>query len=144
MGGAVFRRKPDSSIRQVAALGTGAIDDAAGVAVAMEVANLCKRLNLKPKRTIRVIAWMNEENGGRGGATYFQNHSAKLADHIAAIESDRGAGHLVGFFAHVMSETLPMLRPIADVLEGAPKSLTEESGCKVSCSEAPVINPGIG
>ena len=56
MGGAVFRRKPDSPIRQVAALGTGAIDDAAGVAVAMEVANLCKRLNLKPKRTIRVIA----------------------------------------------------------------------------------------
>src|SRR5258706_15481762 len=46
-------------------LGTGAIDDGAGVAVAMQVANLCKQLGLKPKRTIRVIAWMNEENGGR-------------------------------------------------------------------------------
>jgi len=113
-------------------LGTGAIDDAAGVAVAMEVANLCKRLNLKPKRTIRVIAWMNEENGGRGGATYFQNHSANLADHIAAIESDLGAGHPVGFFAHVIPEALPMLRPIADVLEGVIRVTPDSVGSDVS------------
>src|SRR5213592_3852037 len=44
-------------------LGTGAIDDGAGVAVSMETANLIQNLRLKPKRTIRVIAWMNEENG---------------------------------------------------------------------------------
>src|SRR5436309_142605 len=44
-------------------LGTGAIDDGAGVAVSMEAANLIHKLGLKPKRTIRVIAWMNEENG---------------------------------------------------------------------------------
>src|SRR5213078_4703281 len=48
-------------------LGTGAIDDGAGVAVSMEVANLVQKLKLKPKRTIRVIAWMNEESGLRGG-----------------------------------------------------------------------------
>src|SRR5262249_61378505 len=47
-------------------LGTGAIDDAAGVAVSMEAANLIQKLHLKPKRTIRVIAWMNEENGSPG------------------------------------------------------------------------------
>jgi carboxypeptidase Q len=88
-------------------LGTGALDDAAGVAVAMQVANLCMQLNLKPKRTIRVIAWMNEENGGRGSATYFQNQSDNLVNHIAAIESDLGAGHPTGFFAHVTSNALP-------------------------------------
>ena len=44
-------------------LGTGAIDDGAGVAVSMEAANLIQKLHLKPKRTIRVIAWMNEEMG---------------------------------------------------------------------------------
>ena len=47
-------------------LGTGAIDDGAGVAVSMETANLIQKLHLKPKRTIRVIAWMNEENGEAG------------------------------------------------------------------------------
>ena len=47
-------------------LGTGAIDDGAGVAVSMEAANLIQKLHLKPKRTIRVIAWMNEENGEAG------------------------------------------------------------------------------
>ena len=47
-------------------LGTGAIDDGAGVAVSMETANLVRKLHLKPKRTIRVIAWMNEENGLMG------------------------------------------------------------------------------
>src|SRR5213078_2730562 len=50
-------------------LGTGAIDDAAGVGVAMQVANLIKHLDLHPHRTIRVIAWMNEENGLMGGKT---------------------------------------------------------------------------
>ena len=48
-------------------LGTGAIDDGAGVAVSMEAANVIQKLNLHPKRTIRVIAWMNEENGLAGG-----------------------------------------------------------------------------
>ena len=51
-------------------LGTGAIDDGAGVAAAMQVPNLVRQLGLHPRRTIRVIAWMNEENGSRGGTTY--------------------------------------------------------------------------
>jgi carboxypeptidase Q len=117
-------------------LGTGALDDAAGVAVAMQVANLCKQLNLKPKRTIRVIAWMNEENGGRGGATYFQNQSSNLVNHIAAIESDLGAGHPIGFFAHVTSDALPMLQPIASVLQdsgaGVIRPVTNSVGVDIS------------
>ena len=55
-------------------LGTGAIDDGAGVAVSMEAANLIQKLHLKPKRTIRVIAWMNEENGRMGSKTYAKDH----------------------------------------------------------------------
>src|SRR5437762_5747871 len=51
-------------------LGTGAIDDGAGVAVSMEVANLIQKLRFKPKRTMRVIAWMNEENGEAGSKQY--------------------------------------------------------------------------
>jgi hypothetical protein len=98
-------------------LGTGAIDDGAGVAVAMQVAQLIKKLGLKPKRTIRVIAWMNEENGLMGGRTYALDHKEDLARHVAAIESDLGAGHPVGFSAHVSAKALEMLRPVAFVLQ---------------------------
>src|SRR5436309_10716229 len=65
-------------------LGTGAVDDGAGVAVSMEAANLIQKLHLKPKRTIRVIAWMNEENGSRGSKQYTKDHGKE--DHFAAIE----------------------------------------------------------
>ncbi len=57
-------------------LGTGALDDAAGVAVAMETAQLLKQLHLQPKRTIRVVAWMAEEMGIFGGKAYAKQHAA--------------------------------------------------------------------
>jgi Zn-dependent M28 family amino/carboxypeptidase len=98
-------------------LGTGAIDDAAGVAVAMQTAQLLKQLGLRPKRTIRVIAWMNEENGTVGGRTYAEMHAAELLNHYAAIESDRGAGHPLGFEAKVNPNVLPMIAPVSEILQ---------------------------
>ncbi len=124
-------------------LGTGALDDAAGVAVAMQVANLCKQLNLKPKRTIRVVAWMDEETGARGGATYFQNQSKNLANHIAAIESDLGAGHPTGFFAHVTPDALPMLQPIASVLRSSGAGVIRPVTNPVGADISPLENAGI-
>jgi carboxypeptidase Q len=124
-------------------LGTGALDDAAGVAVAMQAANLCKQLNLKPKRTIRVIAWMNEENGGRGGAAYFQNQSSNLVNHIAAIESDLGAGHPIGFFAHVTPDALTMLQPIAGVLQGSGAGVIRPVTNSVGADISPLEKAGI-
>ena len=124
-------------------LGTGALDDAAGVAVAMQVANLCRQLKLTPKRTIRVIAWMNEENGLRGGTTYFQNRPNEVLNHIAAIESDLGAGHPVGFYAHVATNVLPILQPIANLLQssgaGAIRQVTNPVGADIS----PLENAGV-
>ena len=78
-------------------LGTGAIDDGAGVAMAMQTAQVLKQLGLRPKRTVRVIAWMNEENGLAGGRGYFEDHKSEIANHFAAIEADLGAGHPLGF-----------------------------------------------
>lgn len=98
-------------------LGTGAIDDGAGVAVSMQVANLVRQLKLKPKRTIRVIAWMNEENGLRGGETYAADHSAELHDHLAAIETDGGAGHPLGINFKGKPEIEKVLEPVARVLD---------------------------
>src|SRR5713101_3136791 len=77
-------------------LGTGAIDDGAGVAVSMEAANLIQKLHLKPKRTIRVIAWMNEENGLAGSKQYGKDNEKEWQNHFAAMETDGGAGHPVG------------------------------------------------
>jgi Zn-dependent M28 family amino/carboxypeptidase len=100
-------------------LGTGAIDDGAGVAVAMQTAQLLKQLNLRPKRTIRVIAWMNEENGTAGARTYAKDYAAEVSNHVAAIESDRGAGHPLGFEVKGKPEVLPLLAPVSKVLQSS-------------------------
>src|SRR5947199_8110076 len=96
-------------------LGTGAIDDGAGVAVSMEAANLIQKLYLKPKRTIRVIAWMNEENGSRGSKQYTKDHGEK--DHFAAMETDGGAGHPLGINIRGEPEVKKMLAPVAAILQ---------------------------
>jgi Zn-dependent M28 family amino/carboxypeptidase len=95
-------------------LGTGALDDAVGVAMAMQVPFLLKQLKLKPKRTIRVVAFMNEENGFVGATTYARE--ADAAKHFAAIEADLGASHPLGFIFAGKREALPFLAPLADIL----------------------------
>jgi len=97
-------------------LGTGAIDDGAGVVIAMGAVQLMKELHLQPKRTIRMIAWMNEETGSRGGKAYAKAREADAAEHIAAIESDLGAGHPLGFQAKATPAAILMLQPMAKVL----------------------------
>ncbi len=97
-------------------LGRGAIDDAAGVAVAMEAANLLQRLHLHPKRTIRVIAWMDEENGGRGHDTYAKDYAADLPNHVAAVESDLGAGHPLGYVMKASPAVAAVLQPMLDIM----------------------------
>jgi len=97
-------------------LGRGAIDDGAGVAVSMETPFILKQLGLQPKRTIRFIAWMNEENGGRGSAGYAEEQKNKMANHFGAIEADLGASHPVGFVFAGKQEALPFFTPILNVL----------------------------
>ena len=96
-------------------LGTGAIDDGAGIAVSMEAANLIQKLHLKPKRTIRVIAWMNEENGSAGSKQYAKDHGGE--NHFAAMETDLGAGHPVGINIKGRPEIKKMLALMAAILQ---------------------------
>ena len=70
--------------------GQGAHDDGAGVVQAMEVLAMYKKQQIKPKHTIRAIAFMNEENGGAGGKAYFDDAKTNKLKHIAALESDAG------------------------------------------------------
>ena len=79
-------------------LGTGAIDDGAGVAVSMQAIQLMKELGIHPRRTVRVIAWMSEEEGSEGAAAYMKEHTAEMGNHVGAIESDLGADHPTGIF----------------------------------------------
>jgi Zn-dependent M28 family amino/carboxypeptidase len=77
-------------------LGTGAVDDGAGVAMAMEALRLIARQPVAPRRTVRAVLFMNEENGTQGGVAYARRHAAELARHVAAVETDAGAGRPLG------------------------------------------------
>lgn len=93
-------------------LGTGAQDDAVGVAAAMGVAAVFKQLGLHPKRTLRVVAWMNEENGLSGAQAYARNLAASIPNHVAAIESDNGSGRPFGIAADILSQDAYSLAPV--------------------------------
>jgi hypothetical protein len=78
-------------------VGQGANDDGSGMMAALEAVLLIKRLGLEPRRTIRVVFWVNEENGGAGGRAYRAMIGDAVKDHVAAIEMDNGAEKPVGF-----------------------------------------------
>lgn len=94
-------------------LGTGALDDASGLAIAMDVLRVIKAVNPKPKRTVRFVAWMNEENGTAGGRTYADDYKSELINHVAAIELDYGDGRPLGLN---VSASQSRLLPITGLL----------------------------
>lgn len=79
-------------------LGDGSHDDGAGVVQSMEVVNIFRNLNYKPKNTLRVVLFMNEENGNRGGKKYEELSLLNKENHIFALESDAGGFAPRGFF----------------------------------------------
>jgi len=101
-------------------VGQGAHDDGGGCIVAWEAARLLKELGLRPRRTIRVVLYTNEENGLRGGNAYRDAHRAELSKHVLAIESDSGVFRPEGFG---LAATAPLqvrsnLQEIAKLLSG--------------------------
>ncbi len=78
-------------------IGQGAQDDGSGVMGALEAVLLIKKLGLQPRRTIRVVFWVNEENGGAGGRAYRALVGDAAKNHVAAIEDDRGAERPIGY-----------------------------------------------
>ena len=124
-------------------LGTGAIDDAAGVAVAMETAQLIQQLHLRPKRTLRVIAWIDEENLGRGHAEYARAHAAEIGNHVAALESDLGASHPLGFRAKITPAAVAPLQPVLDVLQVFGANLIQLSSDSPEADIEPLAKLGV-
>jgi carboxypeptidase Q len=101
-------------------LGTGAIDNAAGSAMVMDTMRMIKTLGMQPRRTIRAVLYMNEENGLRGARTYARDHASELSRHVAALESDAGATEPIGFRttlndADIARHTSQFVAPLARV-----------------------------
>jgi carboxypeptidase Q len=78
-------------------VGTGSTDDGGGCVVTWEALRLMKKLNLRPRRTVRVVLWTNEENGTRGGVAYRDRYKDQLANHVMMLESDGGVFRPTGF-----------------------------------------------
>ena len=78
-------------------VGTGAIDDGGGCIVTWEALRLMRALNLRPRRTVRVVLFVNEENGLRGALAYRDQHKAELPNHVLMLESDSGVFRPRGF-----------------------------------------------
>jgi carboxypeptidase Q len=98
-------------------LGQGAHDDGAGCVQSMEVLRIFKAMGYNPKRTIRAVMFMNEENGLRGGIEYANQAKAKNEKHIAAMESDRGGFTPRGFTLPTDAKAKEKIRSWKPLLE---------------------------
>ena len=97
-------------------VGTGAMDDAGGSVAAWEAVRLMKKLGLRPRRTVRVVLWTNEENGLRGANAYRDAHRAELDGHVLAIESDAGVFRPTGFGFTGSDSAFAIVREIGSLL----------------------------
>jgi carboxypeptidase Q len=97
-------------------LGTGAIDDGAGCAITMAAAEFIKRNGLKPKRSIRVVLFANEEQGLYGGAAYLEAHRNQLSQIQAASEADSGQGPVTKISSFVRPEAYSLVKQMHTVL----------------------------
>src|SRR6266511_943272 len=99
-------------------VGRGAQDDGGGCLVAWETVRLLHKLGLRPRRTVRVVLWTNEENGLRGAKQYVEKHRQELAKHVVAIESDNGTFQPTGFAFAGNEKAKTTVQQIGSLLEG--------------------------
>jgi Zn-dependent M28 family amino/carboxypeptidase len=121
-------------------LGTGAIDDGAGVAMVMETMRLIKEAGVTPKRTVRCVLFMNEEFGLSGGRAYFAAH--KNEKHVAAIESDAGAAPPTGFLTTLKGDALAALEKRLGPLK-AVHAETLDSQAETGADTSPLVEAGV-
>jgi hypothetical protein len=124
-------------------LGTGAMDDGMGVTSAMGAVALLKSLGLTPRRTVRVVAWMNEENGTRGSKAYFESVKDAVGKQTAAIESDFGLGKPFGIRTPVDAAAGKALDPVMQTLRGIGAGVLERRDGHVGSDIAPLQEAGV-
>jgi len=98
-------------------VGQGAMDDAGGSVAAWEAVRLMQRLNLRPRRTVRVVLWTNEENGGAGSKAYATSQGAQIAKHVLAIESDNGVFNPKGYILAGSDSSAAVVQQVAGLMQ---------------------------
>jgi carboxypeptidase Q len=113
-------------------VGQGAQDDGTGIMAALEAAQIIHQLGLRPRRTLRIVAWVNEENGSAGALAYREWAGRQTAKHVAAIEMDGGAEKPVGFHLTVApgqsTLALKQMQQVGKLLEGIGAGLMTQGG----------------
>ena len=99
-------------------VGAGASDDGGGCIVTWEALRLMKKIKLRPRRTVRVVLFTNEENGGRGGVAYRDLHRGELEKHVLMLESDGGVFRPLGFGFTGNDAARQTVRLVATLLSG--------------------------
>ncbi len=122
-------------------VGAGAQDDGSGIMAALEAATVIKKLGLRPRRTLRVVFWTNEENGGAGGRAYRAMVGDKIHNYVAAIEMDGGAERPIGFGVSAKGAALAKAKEIGLLLKpiGADTINDEGGGADIG----PLMRDGV-
>jgi len=126
-------------------VGTGAHDDGTGCAIMLGAVHLLHSLGLRPRRTIRVVLFDSEEQGGYGGRAYKEEHLGELDDHVAALESDSGGFAPIGFSVHADDTVIDRVKAYAASLRAIGADGVEEGWAGVDIG--PIVElgvPGIG
>lgn len=128
-------------------VGTGSTDDGGGCVVTWEALRLMKKLGLRPRRTVRVVLFTNEENGGRGGQAYLETYREQLANHVLMLESDGGVFRPTGFGFSGSDAARAVVERIGTILEGIDAHRIGEGGGgadigpSVQAGQIPAMSP---
>ena len=127
-------------------VGTGSTDDGGGCVATWEALRLMKKLNLRPRRTVRVVLWTNEENGTRGGNAYRDRYREQLSNHVLMLESDSGLLHPTGFGFTGSDAARTRIQQIVTLLRGiqmdriGPTGEEADTGPSVQAGNIPAMS----
>lgn len=124
-------------------VGQGAMDDGGGSVAAWEAVRLIHQLDLRPRRTVRVVLWTNEENGGRGAEAYRDRHAGELPSHVAAIESDNGTFSPRGFRFSGQDAALEQLQQVGALLHSIGANAVTRETQSPEADIAPLVERGV-
>ena len=124
-------------------VGQGAMDDGGGSVAAWEAVRLIQRLGLRPRRTVRVVLWTNEENGGRGSKAYHDAHAAELGRHALAIESDNGVFNPRGFVFAGSDSAAAVVQAVARLLTSIEATGVQRSKESPAADISPLVEEGV-
>ncbi len=124
-------------------VGQGAMDDAGGSVAAWEAVRLMKELGLRPRRTVRVVLWTNEENGVEGGRAYRDAHRPELGRHVMAMESDGGTFQPTGFAFAGSDSAAVQVRHAAGLLRTVGATAVQHVPESPDADIAPLFEEGV-